>query len=149
VTHRATDSEVFFRDESDFRSFLGSLTDVVRWARWRLHDYCLMTNHLHLVVQTPLPTLPTGMRRLMGEWVEEFNDRHSRRGALVQGRYKARLVDTDEYYSECLDYVARNPVEAGLCERAEDWPWSGYARRLDPSLADMWGPGPDTSLRDG
>ena len=111
VTHRATDSEVFFREPADFRAFLDLLGDTARWAEWILHDYCLMTNHLHLVVRTPLPTLPNGMRRLMGTYMEKFNLRNVRQGALVQGRYKAR--------------------------------------RLDPSIADVWGPGPDTSYLDG
>ena len=149
VTQRATDSEVFFRTPDDYREFLALLGDTAGWASWRLHDYCLMTNHLHVVVQTPLPTLPSGMCRLMGTYVEAYNDRYGRRGALVQGRYKARLVDTDDYWENCLQYVAYNPVAAGLCERPEDHPWSSYARRNNRSLADMWGPGPDTSYGDG
>jgi REP element-mobilizing transposase RayT len=149
VTHRATDSEVFFREQPDFESFLDLLTVTTRWARWLLHDYCLMTNHLHLVVRTPYDTLAAGMRRLMSTWVDEFNAKYDRRGALVQGRYGSRLVDTDDYWSNCLEYVANNPVTAGLCERPEDWPWSSYARRMNPSLRDMWGPGPDTSYLDG
>lgn len=149
VTHRATDSEVFFRAPADYRDFLDLLGITARWARWAVHDYCLMTNHLHLVLQTPLPTLPAGMRRLMGTYVEDFNELHGRRGALVQGRYKARLVDTDHYWENCLQYVAYNPVTAGLCERPEDWPWSSYARRFNSSIADMWGPGPDTSVGGG
>ena len=136
---------MFFREPSDYQSFLDLLDRTVRWASWTLHDYCLMTNHVHLVLQTPLPTLPSGMRRLMGTYVEDFNELNGRRGALVQGRYKARLVDTDNYWENCLQYVANNPVTAGLCRRPEDWPWSSYARRANPSLADMWGPGPDTS----
>lgn len=147
VTHRATDSEVLFRDTEDFRTFLQLLGATAAWARWALHDYCLMTNHLHLVIQTPLPTLPSGMRRLMSTHVTELNALYGRRGALVQGRYKARLVDTDDYWSSCLKYVAHNPVEAGLCERVEDWPWGSCARRLNRSLADVWGPGPATSYR--
>jgi putative transposase len=149
VTHRATDSEIFFREPDDFRDFLDLLGAVSRWARWILHDYCLMTNHLHLVVKTPLDTLPVGMCRLMSTFVEGVNAKYDRRGALVQGRYKARLVDTDDYWSNCLQYVAYNPVTAGLCERPDEWPWSSYARRLNPSIEDMWGPGPDTSYVDG
>jgi REP element-mobilizing transposase RayT len=140
---------VFFREPADFRNFLDLLGVTARWARWKVHDYCLMTNHLHLVLQTPLPTLPAGMRRLMGTYVEDFNELYGRRGALVQGRYKARLVDTEDYWANCLQYVAYNPVTAGLCERPEDWPWSSYARRMNVAIADMRGPGPDTSVLDG
>jgi putative transposase len=149
VTHRATDSEVFFREDADFQEFLELVDRTTRWARWVLHDYCLMTNHLHLVVKTPFHTLPAGMRRLMARWVEDFNSKYGRRGALVQGRYKAKLVDTENYWENCLQYVAYNPVTAGQCERPENWPWSSYARRNNPSLADVWGPGPDTSYVSG
>ena len=146
VTQRATDDEVFFRVPDDYRAFMQLFTVTASWARWIVHDYCLMTNHVHLLIQTPLPTLPAGMQRLMGPYVEEFNQRHGRKGALVQGRYKTRLVETEEHYLECLRYLAHNPVGAGLCDSPEAWPWSGYARRQDMALAAMWGPGPDMAL---
>ena len=148
VTQRATDDEVFFRVPDDYRAFLQLFAVTATWARWVVHDYCLMTNHVHLLIQTPLPTLPAGMQRLMGPYVEEFNQRHGRKGALVQGRYKSRLVESEEHYLECLRYLAHNPVAAGLCEAPEAWPWSGYARRQDVAVAAMWGPGPDTARAD-
>jgi REP element-mobilizing transposase RayT len=139
---------VLFRVPADFAAFIQLMEITAVSAQWNLHDYCLMTNHVHLLIQTPKPTLPSGMQRLLGPYVEEFNERHSRRGALVQGRYKALLVETQEHYLECLRYFAHNPVGAGLCDRPEDWPWCGYARRAAMSGADMRGPGPDTSLAD-
>ena len=148
VTQRATDSEVLFRSPADFAAFLQLLGVVASWARWSLHEYCLMTNHVHLILQTPHPTLPTGMQRLLGPYVEEFNERHGRRGALVQGRYKARLVESEEHYLECLQYLAYNPVEAGLCGLPE-WPWSSYGRRAGAASPAMPGPGPDLARRDG
>jgi REP element-mobilizing transposase RayT len=86
-----------------------------------------MSNHLHLLLQTPEPTLPLGMQFLTSQYVQEFNLRHGRRGALVQGRYRAGLVETSEHYLSCLQYFALNPVAAGLCDRPEDWPWSSYS----------------------
>jgi REP-associated tyrosine transposase len=148
VTQRATDDEVLFRVPDDYRAFLQLFAVTATWARWVVHDYCLMTNHVHLLIQTPLPTLPAGMQRLMGPYVEEFNQRHGRKGALVQGRYKSRLVESEEHYLECLRYLAHNPVTAGLCEAPEAWPWSGYARLQDVAVAAMWGPGPDTARAD-
>jgi putative transposase len=148
VTQRATDDEVFFRVPDDYTAFLHLFAVTATLARWIVHDYCLMTNHVHLLIQTPLPTLPAGMQRLMGPYVEEFNQRHGRTGALVQGRYKTRLVETEEHYVECVRYLALNPVAAGLCEAPEAWPWSGFARRQDLAVAAMWGPGPDTALAD-
>jgi REP-associated tyrosine transposase len=127
VTQRATDHEFFFLVPFDYHAFLHLLELAVKRARWKLHGYCLMTNHVHLLVQTPKPTLPMGMQFLMATYVEEFNERHSRRGALVQGRYKAMLVETEAHFVECLRYFAMNPVAAGLCQRPEEWQWSSYA----------------------
>ena len=149
VTQRATDTELLFRVPADFRAFVYMMEVTSAWAQWILHDYCLMTNHVHLLIQTPEPTLPAGMQRLLGPYVEEFNERHARRGALVQGRYKARLVETEEHYEECVRYFAHNPVGAGLCDRPEEWPWSGYARRAGAYVTDVMGPGPDTAGADG
>jgi len=141
VTQRATDHEIFFIDALDRRTFNRLLEYTVKRYRWRLHAYCQLTNHVHLLVQTPEPTLSRGMQYLFGEYVEEFNARHGRRGALVQGRFKAVLVETEEHYLECLRYLASNPVAAGLCGRPEDWPWSSYGG--DGRLA----PRPDQLLR--
>ena len=128
VTQRATDSEIFFISPFDFFAFCQLLGLTVQRARWKLHGFCLMTNHVHLLIQTPEPTLPSGMQFLFSTYVEEFNERHGRRGTLVQGRYKSVLVETEEHFLKCLQYFAHNPVAAGLCERAEDWPWSSYVR---------------------
>ncbi|MGH3072757.1 MAG: transposase [Gaiellaceae bacterium] len=126
VTQRATDSEVFFLSPVDYSSFVHLFGVAIRRARWKVHAFCLIPNHVHLLIQTPEPTLPAGMQFLFATYVEEFNLRHGRRGTLVQGRYKAGLVETETHYLECLRYIASNPVGAGLCERAEDWPWSSY-----------------------
>jgi REP element-mobilizing transposase RayT len=149
VTQRATDSEVFFLAPFDYYAFLHLLELAAKRARWKLHGYCLMTNHVHLLIQTPEPTLPQGMQFLMATFVEEFNARHGRRGALVQGRYKAALVTTDAHFVECLRYFAMNPVAAGLCQRPEQWPWSSYAGQgsLAPRIDDVLRAELDAALR--
>jgi putative transposase len=127
VTQRATGHEILFVDATDHLTFDRLLGIAVKRARWKLHGYCHMSNHVHLLIQTPEPTLPLGMQFLASQYVQEFNLRHGRRGALVQGRYKAGLVETSEHYLSCLQYFALNPVTAGLCDRPEDWPWSSYS----------------------
>jgi putative transposase len=123
VIQCATDHEVLFADDRDHREF-GRLLDVAATrARWRLHLICQMTTHVHLVLQTPEP-LARGMQFLMSQYVQEFNERHNRRGTLVQSRYWAELIETEERYERCLNYVEMNPVTAGLCKRPEDWPWT-------------------------
>ena len=140
VTQRSTDREVLFTDDVDFDDFCELLELAATRARWRLHAFCLMTNHVHLLIQTPEPTLPRGMQFLIGEYVEGFNERHGRRGALVQGRYKSLLVETEDHYVECLRYIAWNPVLAGLCERPEHWRWSSWGgSNLTPSMKELLG----------
>ena len=139
VTQRATDSEVFFIDSIDRHGFDRLVELTVKRYEWTLHAYCQLTNHVHLLVQTPKPTLSAGMQFLFGQYVAEFNVRHGRRGALVQGRFKSVVVKTQEHFLECLRYFAMNPVAAGLCERPEDWPWSSYAGggQLAPRIDDL------------
>lgn len=127
VTQRATDDEVFFVTPFDYFAFSQLLGLAAKRAEWKLHGFCLMTNHVHLLIQTPKPTLARGMQFLLATYVEEFNRRHGRRGTLVQGRFKSKLVEDESHYLECLRYFAFNPVGAGLCERPEDWPWSSFA----------------------
>lgn len=89
VTQRATDYEIFFADTVDRSAFDRLLELAVKRYRWKLHAFCQLTNHVHMLIQTPEPTLSRGMQFLFGQYVQEFNGRHGRRGALVQGRYKA------------------------------------------------------------
>ena len=139
VTQRATDHEIFFADSVDRTGFDRLLELTVTRYEWTLHAFCQLTNHVHLLIQTPKPTLSRGMQFLFGQYVAEFNIRHGRRGHLVQGRYKTVLVETQEHFLECLRYFAMNPVAAGLCDRPEDWPWSSYGGdgRLAPRIEEL------------
>lgn len=94
---------------------------------WRCHAYCLLTNHYHLLIETPEPTLADGMHCLNGRWARWFNKRYSRVGHVFQGPYGAECVSTDEHLLELFRYISLNPVRAGLCEAPEDWPWSSFA----------------------
>jgi hypothetical protein len=89
-----------------------------------------MHNHVHLLIGTETTNLGAGLRRLHGLHARAFNDRHGRSGHLFQGRYGAVLQASDEQLWHSIAYIARNPVEAGLCGSPEDWPWSSHARVL-------------------
>jgi len=78
------------------------------------------------LVETEQPTLSRGMREVNGTYSQSFNRRHGRLGDVLQGRYKAILVDKDRYLTELQRYIALNPVRAGLCGRVGDWRWSSY-----------------------
>jgi REP-associated tyrosine transposase len=91
-----------------------------------IHAYCLMTNHVHLLVETPHANLAHGMQRLLAHYAREHNVRAGRRGHLFERRYLDRLVETDEHLISTARYLARNPVEARLCAHPVDWLWSSY-----------------------
>lgn len=127
VFARGNDKRVIFFDDLDRRRYLRTLRSTVEERLWRLLAYCLMDNHVHLLVETPQPNLGDGMRWLHGTYAGGFNKRHGRSGHLFQGRYGAQRIKTDAQLSAVTAYIAMNPVEAGLCDLPEDWPWSSHS----------------------
>jgi REP element-mobilizing transposase RayT len=115
-----------YRDDQDREGFLGTLDHVVARYGWRCHAYCLMTNHYHLLIETPKPTLARGMRQLNGVYSQAFNRCHRRVGHLFQGRYHAILVEKEAHLLELCRYVVLNPVRVRACRTAGHWPWSSY-----------------------
>jgi REP element-mobilizing transposase RayT len=127
VTARGNGKQAIFLDDRDRRMYLALLSDVIRRKRWRCLGFCLMDNHIHLLIETPEGNLAAGMQRLHGDYARYFNTRHDRVGHLFQGRYGAVRIESDEQLWAVARYIAANPVQAGLCELAEDWPWSSHA----------------------
>jgi len=105
LTARGDRREPIFDDEGDRLLFLELLGKEVRQQGWLLYAYCLMDNHYHLLLETPEPSLVRGMRRLNGVYTQTFNRRHQLVGHLLQGRYKAILVDKDSYLMELSECV--------------------------------------------
>jgi putative transposase len=111
------------------------LGDVVVDHRWDCLAYCLMTNHIHLLVRTREPNLGKGMHRLHSVYAQEFNQRYGRTGHLFESRFGSSRIRSEPHLGRLEEYVAQNPVRAGLCETADDWRWSSrgaLARRLAP-----------------
>jgi len=132
---RGDRNEPIFSDDEDRRRFVGTLGEACAKAGWQVHAYCLMGNHFHLVVETPQPTLVSGMKWFLGTYTQRFNARHQLRGHLFAGRYKALLVDgsEDSYLRVVCNYVHLNPVRCGLIDEGkmlEDFEWSSYPQYL-------------------
>lgn len=126
VTSRGNRRQAIFHDDDDRRSFLALRHCVVRRCGWGLHAYCLMTNHFHLLVETPQPNLSFGMQRLKSGYAGYFNERHALVGHLFEQRFGSELIESEDYFAETLRYIAFNPVRAGLCDHPKDWPWSSF-----------------------
>lgn len=126
VTSRGNRQESIYEADVDREHFLGVLSAVCDRYNWICHAYCLMTNHYHLLIETPDSNLSKGMRQLNGVYTQTFNRQHSRVGHVFQGRYKAILVDKNDYFLELARYIVLNPVRASMVRAAKDWPWSSY-----------------------
>ncbi len=116
-----------FRDDADRSAFLRLLTPCGRRHAWTCHAFTLLSTHYHLVVESTRENLSAGLHRLNGGYARLFNKRHGLFGHVFAERFSARLIDGDEYLYDACEYVLLNPVKAGLCDRAEEWPWS-YSR---------------------
>jgi putative transposase len=138
VTSRGNERSVIFRDDRDRAKFLEILGSVASGSRWILHGYCLMGNHFHLLIETPLANLSRGMQRLNGRYTQWFNFRHHRAGHLFQGRFKAILVEKEEHLLELCRYIVLNPVRAGMVEIASKWRWSSYRATSGAINAPSW-----------
>ena len=130
VYARGNDRRPIYLDDVDRERYLRMLGFIVVRQRWRCLAYCLMENHVHLLIETPEPNLGSGMRAFHSLYAQTFNERHARVGHLFQGRYGATRVRTDEQLWTVASYIARNPVEAGFCERPGQWRWSSHAAIL-------------------
>jgi putative transposase len=126
VTARGNGRRTVFRDDADRIAFLRQFREVIGRCRWKCLTYCLMDNHVHLLVLTEDPTLGVGMQRLNGLYAQRFNARHRQSGHLWQGRYHSELVERDAHLLEAIRYIALNPVRSGTCERPEGWRWSAH-----------------------
>ena len=138
LTSRGNARQPIFLDDEDRRAFLERLGEVVDSHHWDCHCYCLMTNHFHLLVETPEPNLSRGMRRLNGQYSQRFNRRHDRVGHILQGRFTGILVEREAHLLELARYVVLNPVRAGMVASAEDYPWSSLRATLGLAPVPSW-----------
>jgi REP-associated tyrosine transposase len=125
---RGVDRCAIFRDDEDRHRYIELLAYVVRRWKWDCLAYCLMTNHIHLLVRTPEPTMGRGMHFLHTFYAQEFNQKYDRVGHLFQSRYGSNRIRTPDRLRSAIEYIAANPVTAGLCESPADWRWSSHAR---------------------
>ena len=136
VFARGNDKRLIYRDDVDRRTYLRMLGGTVKQRRWHLLAYCLMENHVHLLLETPAANLAVGMQRLHSLYAREFNTRHRRSGHVFQGRYGAVRITTDEQLWTAARYIVLNPVKAGLCQSPDEWRWGSHAAVLGGGAPD-------------
>ena len=126
VTSRGNDRAKIFFTDTDRVAFLDLLGEAVDRFSWICHAYCQMTNHYHLVIETPNANLSRGMRHINGVYTQRINKLNKRSGHVFQGRFKSVLVEKESHLLELARYVVLNPLSAGMVRSAKDWRWSSY-----------------------
>jgi REP element-mobilizing transposase RayT len=138
VTARGNEKKDIFKSRRDREQFLSYLESSVTRYGAVIHAYCLMTNHYHLLVETPHANLPVIMRHINGAYTNYYNTKRKRAGHLFQGRYRAILIEADEYLLELSRYIHLNPVRAGVTAKPEEHPWSSYSDYIGARQAPGW-----------
>lgn len=124
VMLRGINKSRIFHDAEDNRKFIKVLKECQEISEFKLYAYCLMGNHVHLLLQVCKEPLEQVMKRIGTRFVIRYNNKYSRTGHLFQDRYKSEPVDDERYFFTVLRYILYNPVKAGICARAEEYTWS-------------------------
>ena len=123
---RGDGGKCIFENKEDYLHLLHSLQRVKARFQFRLYAYCLMPNHLHLLLRVAQKPIYDIMQSLLTSYAKDFNFRRKRWGHVFQERYKEIFCVDDAYFLELLRYIHLNPVRAGVVSRPEEWPWSGH-----------------------
>lgn len=133
---RGNQSRAVFEDPEDVDLFIRCLGEMCVRNRMVVHAWCLMSNHYHLLVETPLGNLVDAMKWFQGTFTQRYNTRRQLWGHLFQGRYKAKVVDDSDssYFRKVSEYIHLNPADAGLVQvgALSEYPWSSYPLYLNP-----------------
>lgn len=124
--HRGVRRTEIFSDEADYQVFLEILKVALDEYQCKAHAYCMMTNHIHLLLETSEGEIGRFMKCLSERYAMYFNHKYQYRGHLFESRYKSCLVKEDSYFLQTSRYIHLNPVKARIVVKPEDYRWSSY-----------------------
>ncbi|MBU4452912.1 transposase, partial [Patescibacteria group bacterium] len=138
VMSRGNARQDIYTDDNDRREFLKNLEHCIKFHNLICHAYCLMGNHYHLLVETPDGNLSQAMRDINGNYTQKFHYLHNRVGHLLQGRYKAFVIEKEAYFLAVARYIVLNPVRDKLVEHPKLWKWSNYNATAGHNRGPVW-----------
>ena len=138
VMNRGRNRAKIFCSREDYTAFIELLKNASSLWKVRIAAYCLMSNHYHLLVQTPEANLSRYMRHINGLYTQYFNRTYKSDGQLFRGRYKSIVIDGDSYLLELVRYIHHNPLNAGLAKRLEDYSWSSHRAYISKGNEGKW-----------
>lgn len=125
VMLRGADRRILFSDDEDCQKFLEAMDRAKTASGFRLYAYCLMGNHVHLLMKEEKEPLESIFKRLGSIYVYYYNWKYQLHGHLFQDRFRSEQVEDDAYFLDVLRYICQNPIKAGLCGKVFDYPWLG------------------------
>ena len=130
IINRGNQKQNIFQEEPDFEKYLEILRHYKKKYNFKLYAYCLMPNHIHLVIDirktSDLAKIMQGLTQTYTVW---FNNKYNKVGRLWQGRFKSMLIQKDKYLIDCLQYIELNPVRADITSSPADYSWSSWQER--------------------
>ncbi len=138
VTSRGNEQKDVFKSQRDREKFLEYFASATERYGAVIHAYCMMSNHYHLLLETPEGNLSQIMRHINGAYTTYFNVKRKRAGHLLQGRFKAILVEADEYAAELSRYIHLNPLRVGIVAKPEEYQWSSYRSYIGQIKVPDW-----------
>jgi putative transposase len=123
---RGINRQSIFENDDDCQKFIEILKTNIKAMCIEIYAYCLMGNHVHLLMKEGKEAISNTMKRIGGSYVYWYNWQYGRIGPLFQDRFKSEAVEDDSYFLTVLRYIHQNPVKAGLVEKAENYEWSSY-----------------------
>ena len=128
---RGINQQQIFEETEDYDKFLDVLKDCKAICEYEIYAYCLMGNHIHLLIKEGTESLEQIFKRICGRFVYWYNIKYRRVGHLFQDRFKSEPVDSEQYFFTVLRYIHQNPTKAGLCKRVEDYRYSSYSEYIN------------------
>jgi len=138
VMNRGLARQTIFFNDKHREIFLELLAEISYRYRIEIHAYCLMSNHYHLLIRTPIANLSRAMRHLNGIYTQRFNASLKRDGPIFRGRFKSILVEKDVYLLRLSRYIHLNPVAAKIVHKAENFKWSSYRYYITKDKSRRW-----------
>ncbi|MEM5816664.1 MAG: transposase [Desulfitobacterium hafniense] len=153
IIMRGVNRQRIFEDHEDRQKLLEKLFKFRGVSGYRIFAYCLMDNHIHILIQENKEPLSRAMKRLSSSYVMYFNHKYERVGHLFQERYRSEVVDNDRYLLTALRYIHQNPLKAKMVEDVTSYRWSSYNEYLNDGylvdkefVLELFGPSREKAL---
>ncbi len=130
VMLRGINRQIIYEDVEDYQKYLETLKNYQENSSYTIYAYCLMSNHIHLLIKEDKEDLGIAFRRIGASYVYWYNWKYGRRGHLFQDRYKSEVVESDSYFLTVIRYIHQNPIRAGIVKDIADYRWSSYGEYI-------------------